>query len=152
MACEKTLLCLQYLKKDISDTETINDFAKQVEQIEKLDYLYLLTINDIRATNPALWNGWKHQLLKDLYILTRSKINKDPIKASADIARERRKNILSNLNDNNKKIVENYFHNFDDSYFNKNITSSLEWQSEFILKNKDLELIVGCRNRFENFN
>ncbi len=137
-------------KKDISDTETINDFAKQVEQIEKLDYLYLLTINDIRATNPALWNGWKHQLLKDLYILTRSKINKDPIKASADIARERRKNILSNLNDNNKKIVENYFHNFDDSYFNKNITSSLEWQSEFILKNKDLELIVGCRNRFEN--
>ncbi|MBR52116.1 MAG: hypothetical protein CMD58_06350 [Gammaproteobacteria bacterium] len=137
-------------KKDISDTETINDFAKQVEQIEKLDHLYLLTINDIRATNPALWNGWKHQLLKDLYILTRSKINKDPIKASADIARERRKNILSNLNDNNKKIVENYFHNFDDSYFNKNITSSLEWQSEFILKNKDLELIVGCRNRFEN--
>ena len=57
-------------KKDIGEAETIIEFAKQVEQSEKLDYLYLLTINDIRATNPALWNGWKHQLLKDLYILT----------------------------------------------------------------------------------
>ena len=65
-------------KKDIGQEETIIEFAKQVEQSEKLDYLYLLTINDIRATNPALWNGWKHQLLKDLYILTRSKINKEP--------------------------------------------------------------------------
>ena len=63
-------------KKDIGEAETIIEFAKQVEQSEKLDYLYLLTINDIRATNPTLWNGWKHQLLKDLYILTRSKINK----------------------------------------------------------------------------
>ena len=57
-------------KKDISEPETINEFIKHVEQDEKLDYLYLLTINDIRATNPALWNGWKHQLLKDLYILS----------------------------------------------------------------------------------
>ena len=63
-------------KKDISDPLTINDFAKEVEQNEKLNYLYLLTVNDIRATNPALWNGWKHQLLRDLYTLTRSKINK----------------------------------------------------------------------------
>ena len=81
-------------KKDIGEAETIIEFAKQVEQSEKLDYLYLLTINDIRATNPALWNGWKHQLLKkDLYILTRSKINKEPLIASSSIALERKMKI-----------------------------------------------------------
>ena len=55
-------------KKDISDNETIKEFAKNIQQIEKLDYLYLLTVNDIRATNPALWNGWKHQLLSLIHI------------------------------------------------------------------------------------
>ena len=67
-------------KKDISDSQTINSFADLVTNTERLDYLYLLTINDIRATNPALWNGWKHGLLRDLFLLTRSKLNKEPIK------------------------------------------------------------------------
>ena len=75
--------------RDITDPETIDKFTQNVGQAEKLDYLYLLTVNDIRATNPALWNGWKHQLLKDLYLLTRSKINKEPMKVSSEIAKDR---------------------------------------------------------------
>ena len=47
-------------KKDISDMDTIEEFANLAGTTEKLDYLYLLTVNDIRATNPALWNGWKY--------------------------------------------------------------------------------------------
>jgi [protein-PII] uridylyltransferase len=137
-------------KKDISDSQTIDDFASEVEQNEKLNYLYLLTVNDIRATNPALWNGWKHQLLRDLYILTRSKINKNPIKASSDIALERKKAVLSELNKDDKAFVKSYFSKFDDSYFNKNATDSLIWQSNLIIKNKDNDLIVACKNRFEN--
>ena len=57
-------------KKDIADPNTVSEFLAEVKQDEKLNYLYLLTINDIRATNPALWNGWKHQLLRDLYLLS----------------------------------------------------------------------------------
>ena len=137
-------------KKDISDSQTIDEFASEVEQNEKLNYLYLLTVNDIRATNPALWNGWKHQLLRDLYILTRSKINKNPIKASSDIALERKKAVLSELNKDNKAFVKSYFSKFDDSYFNKNATDSLIWQSHLIIQNKDNDLIVACKNRFGN--
>ncbi len=44
-------------KKDISDPDTIGSFANIVLNTERLDYLYLLTVNDIKATNPALWNG-----------------------------------------------------------------------------------------------
>ena len=137
-------------KKDIGQEETIIEFAKQVEQSEKLDYLYLLTINDIRATNPALWNGWKHQLLKDLYILTRSKINKEPLIASSSIALERKKNTLFAFKGNDGEVLKSYLSNLDNSYFNKNLSESLKWQAALIVKNKDKDLIVGCKTIFEN--
>ena len=137
-------------KKDISDPITVNDFAKEVEQNEKLNYLYLLTVNDIRATNPALWNGWKHQLLRDLYTLTRSKINKNPIKASSDIALDRKNSVLSELNKDEKSFVKNYFSKFSDSYFNKNATESLKWQSQLIIQNKNCDLVIACKNKFDN--
>ena len=137
-------------KKDIGEAETIIEFAKQVEQSEKLDYLYLLTINDIRATNPALWNGWKHQLLKDLYILTRSKINKEPLIASSSIALERKKNTLLAFSVNDGEVLESYLSNLGNGYFNKNLSESLKWQAALIVKNKDKDLIVGCKNIFEN--
>ena len=137
-------------KKDISDPLTINDFAKEVEQNEKLNYLYLLTVNDIRATNPALWNGWKHQLLRDLYTLTRSKINKNPIKASSDIALDRKDAVLSELDKDEKSFVKNYFSKFSDSYFNKNATESLKWQSQLIIQNKNCDLVIACKNKFDN--
>ena len=137
-------------KKDISEPETINEFIKHVEQDEKLDYLYLLTINDIRATNPALWNGWKHQLLKELYILSRSKINQQPVMASSKIALERKNNVFIKFKKDERNILEKYFVNLDDSFFNKNDTESLSWQSSLIIKNQNKNIVVGCKGIFEN--
>ena len=138
-------------KKDIADPNTVSEFLAEVEQNEKLDYLYLLTINDIRATNPALWNGWKHQLLRDLYLLTRSKINKEPIKASSQISLDRQKNVINSFkNKDEKQLIKKHFKNFEDSYFNKNTSKSLIWQSELIIKNKNNNLIVGCKRKFDN--
>ena len=138
-------------KKDIADPNTVSEFLAQVKQDEKLNYLYLLTINDIRATNPALWNGWKHQLLRDLYLLTRSKINKEPVKASSQISLDRQKNVINNFKNNDQKLlVKKYFKNFEDSYFNKHSSKSLIWQSELIIKNKNNKLIVGCKRKFDD--
>ncbi len=138
-------------KKDIADPNTVSEFLAEVKQDEKLDYLYLLTINDIRATNPALWNGWKHQLLRDLYLLTRSKINKEPIKASSQISLDRQKNVINNFkNKIEKQLIKKHFENFEDSYFNKHSSKSLIWQSELIIKNKNNKLIVGCKRKFDD--
>ncbi|MBT8118330.1 MAG: [protein-PII] uridylyltransferase [Gammaproteobacteria bacterium] len=63
-------------RKDISDPDVISAFAEQVENIERLDYLYLLTICDIRATNPQQWNDWKDKLLGELYNKTAALLNK----------------------------------------------------------------------------
>ncbi len=54
-------------RKDISDPDIIYEFASHIGTIERLNYLYLLTVADIRATSPSLWNSWKDSLLKQLY-------------------------------------------------------------------------------------
>ena len=54
-------------RQDIYDPQTIAHFCSLLPQTEYLDYLYLLTVADICATNPTLWNAWKDSLLKELY-------------------------------------------------------------------------------------
>lgn len=138
-------------KKDISDPDTINTFAELVITTERLDYLYLLTINDIRATNPALWNGWKHGLLRDLFLLTRSKLNKEPLKTIKEISKDRKNNLVKNYtNLNEKKEIQNYLKLFDDAYFSKNNLERLSWQSDLILKAAMSSSVIGCRKCFGN--
>jgi len=54
-------------RKDISDPDVVNEFASQMQHQVNLDYLYLLTVADIRGTNPTTWNSWKDSLLAELY-------------------------------------------------------------------------------------
>ncbi|HVI28826.1 [protein-PII] uridylyltransferase [Hansschlegelia sp.] len=53
--------------RDLSDRRTIEDFAKIVQSPERLKMLFILTIADIKAVGPGVWNGWKGQLLRTLY-------------------------------------------------------------------------------------
>ncbi|MBI1648266.1 [protein-PII] uridylyltransferase [Hyphomicrobium sulfonivorans] len=53
--------------RDLSDPKTIRDFADVVQSPERLKLLLLLTVADIRAVGPGVWNGWKGQLLRTLY-------------------------------------------------------------------------------------
>jgi len=54
-------------KRDLADWKTIADFVAQVQTVERLRLLSLLTIVDIRAVGPGVWNGWKRQLINELY-------------------------------------------------------------------------------------
>ena len=62
-------------RKDISDPDVISTFAEKMKNIKRLDYLYLLTISDIRGTNPKQWNDWKDKLLSELYNKTAAFLN-----------------------------------------------------------------------------
>jgi [protein-PII] uridylyltransferase len=61
------LMSATAFKRDLSDFKTILDFAKEVQSPERLRLLVVLTIVDIRAVGPGVWNGWKRQLLTDLF-------------------------------------------------------------------------------------
>lgn len=54
-------------KRDLSDPKTIQDFCDIVKSPERLRLLVVLTVVDIRAVGPGVWNGWKGQLLRELY-------------------------------------------------------------------------------------
>ena len=54
-------------KLDISDPQTIGTFVERVQSPERLKLLLVLTVADIRAVGPKVWNGWKAALLRELY-------------------------------------------------------------------------------------
>ncbi len=57
-------------KRDVSDPGTVAAFARIVENPERLRLLLVITVADIRAVGPGVWNGWKGQLLRELYNAT----------------------------------------------------------------------------------
>jgi [protein-PII] uridylyltransferase len=54
-------------KRDLNDPKTIDDFVEEVQSPERLRLLLCLTVVDMRATGPNVWNNWKAQLLRELY-------------------------------------------------------------------------------------
>jgi [protein-PII] uridylyltransferase len=54
-------------KLDIGDQQTIANFVERVQSPERLKLLFVLTVADIRAVGPKVWNGWKSALLRELY-------------------------------------------------------------------------------------
>ena len=63
-------------RKDLSDPQVIFDFARLVGDQTRLDYLYVLTVADINATNPSLWNSWRASLMRQLYTETKRALSR----------------------------------------------------------------------------
>ena len=73
-------------RRDLSDHRTIETFADVVGGIDRLNMLFVLTVCDIRAVGPGVWNGWKAELLRTLYWETENLIEGE----RSVVARERR--------------------------------------------------------------
>ena len=73
-------------KRDLNDPKTVADFAELVQSPERLRLLLCLTVADIRAVGPQVWNGWKASLLREIYNLTEERLSG----ASATDVREAR--------------------------------------------------------------
>jgi [protein-PII] uridylyltransferase len=64
------LMSATAFKRDLADFKTILDFGQAVQSPERLRLLLVLTVVDIRAVGPGVWNSWKRQLLSDLFEAT----------------------------------------------------------------------------------
>jgi [protein-PII] uridylyltransferase len=85
--------------RDISDPQTVRDFADAVQSPERLKLLLLLTVADIRAVGPGVWNGWKGQLLRSLYYNTEPLLagghTRQPLQARINAAQSRLRDALA---------------------------------------------------------
>ncbi len=123
-------------KKDVHDKHTVDEFIATVDTIDKLNYLFLLTINDIRGTNPNLWNSWKHDLLKSLYMTSRSILNQEEVPQKRSIQDRKVRTLETFAEDENKKISK-IWKMLPESYFQKNNIESLKAHAKIIINYDD---------------
>ena len=76
-------------KRDVTDPATVAAFANIVENPERLRLLLVLTVADIRAVGPGVWNGWKGQLMRELYAATETVFRGGRTSDAAGTARRR---------------------------------------------------------------
>ncbi|MDQ5939669.1 MAG: [protein-PII] uridylyltransferase, partial [Pseudomonadota bacterium] len=131
-------------RKDISDPDVILEFAQKVGSTEYLNYLYLLTVADIRATNPELWNSWKDALLKELYSETYTVIRKGLPNPAALADRlventQEAKAELLKLGMIEASINQAWQHVSDD-YFLRYSADEIAWHTLAIAASKESEL------------
>ncbi len=108
-------------KKDIYDPNVIRELALLIGDELRLDYLYLLTVCDVRATNPNLWNSWKKRLFDDLYLLTKKALREgleEPIDKE-ELIKEKITLTKTELSNYQFENVEDFLSYFDDDYFIK---------------------------------
>ena len=124
-------------KKDIGDPDVIDEFAAMVRDPLHLDYLYVLTIADVRGTNPKLWNSWKATLFGDLYHLTHRALRRgldNPIDRE-QLVIEKKSQARESLTEMgiSEDQVDEVWQLFDDSYFLRHRTEEIVWHTEWLV-------------------
>ncbi|MBX7146646.1 MAG: [protein-PII] uridylyltransferase [Alphaproteobacteria bacterium] len=107
-------------KRDIDQPETIIHFASFVQSLEKLRLLFILTVVDISAVGPNVWNTWKYDLLSTLYYRTELYLTGGFINQHLNL-----KKMLNNLDvidglnflKKEKEYIEYFINNIPDAYW-----------------------------------
>ena len=134
-------------RKDISDPEVIAEFTSTVNTLEKLDYLYLLTMCDIRATNPKHWSSWKHKLLIELYNKAAQALQQGfgyQANRQDDIDHNRTYAFRSLSKEGFGTLeIGELWNNFTDEYFLRHKPDEIVWHTRLIIQhaNKDTPVV-----------
>ncbi|MDQ7075638.1 MAG: [protein-PII] uridylyltransferase [Gammaproteobacteria bacterium] len=133
-------------RKDISDPEVIHDFASQVSSVKYLTHLYLLTVADIRGTNPELWNSWKDNLLKELYYKTLSALRRgldNPLDRAEHIQAVQEEALeLMQPQQNQQAALQTLWRDFGDNYFLRHSAKEVVWHSSAILAHHETSPLI----------
>lgn len=127
------LMSMTAQRKDITDPEIIHAFATAVGDQTTLAHLYLLTVADIRATNPNLWNSWKDALLKELYLTTRWVFRRGltrPVQQAEKIASARTESraLLAQLGIADE-VIDEVWKILNDEYFLRYLPEEVAWHT-----------------------
>ena len=125
-------------KRDISDPPTIAQFAELVGTVERLRLLLVLTVSDIRAVGPGLWNDWKGQLLRDLYRLTEAALHggrsdEESVRAHlAEIAANAKEQLLKDVGEH-EAILDDWLGALEDGYWINHDAEARIWHAREVI-------------------
>lgn len=142
------LMSITAQRKDISDPEVIQEFARTVGNENRLNHLYLLTVADIRGTNPSLWNSWRDSLLRELYMATRRVLRLEeeaPLSKEEEVIQiqQAARSLLHTMGLPDSAI-DRVWQYFSNSYFLRCLPEECAWQTLAIAEatEDDLPLIL----------
>lgn len=143
------LMSMTAQRKDISDPEVIQEFATVMGDKLHLDYLYAMTVADIRATNPELWNTWRASLMRQLYLSTKRALRlglENPVAREERIA-DKKENAMQRLRDHgfSTEEIETIWKNADDEYFVRESATNISWHTGAIIKSEDRDTLVSIK-------
>jgi [protein-PII] uridylyltransferase len=142
-------------REDTSDAAVITKFARTVSNQERLDNLYLLTVADIRGTNPHVWNDWKGQLLMDLYLATSRALQRG-VDAPVDLkeqVKDTRLETASLLSKHAYTIdaANLYWDTLEPDYFLRYRPEIIAWHTQNLLSTSVTDLpLVSARLQIES--
>ena len=125
-------------KKDIMDPEVITEFARRVGDQVHLDYLYVLTVSDVRGTNPKLWNSWKASLFDEFYERVKKALRRglempiDPEELIAGAQQEARA-LLAEENVP-AEAVDRVWATLTEAYFQRHSPAEISWHTRLLLE------------------
>ena len=134
------LMSITAQKKDISDPDVVKTFAEKLGDMEHLDHLYTLTVADINATNPKLWNTWRSSLMRQLYTHARDIIRSGldrPVDYQMLIEDTKFAASESLVNEFSFDQVQSVWKELGDEYFIKESADEIAWHTRAILQHGD---------------
>jgi [protein-PII] uridylyltransferase len=85
-------------RRDTADEQLAVDLAVQVGSPDLLQMLYILTAADLAAVGPDVWDGWKAEIVTDLYHRTMQQLAGDsPATTLEELRRQRREEVRTSL-------------------------------------------------------
>ncbi|MDO4251146.1 MAG: [protein-PII] uridylyltransferase, partial [Moraxella sp.] len=148
---EHLTMSLTAQKKDIHDPEVLSEFAQFVGNKERLDFLYILTVADMNATNSQLWNSWRATLLRQLYLGTERLLALDSSNATSMFIAARKERALARLqpalNDGTLSYdaIHHLWQSLGASYIAKETGNTLAWHAHTILTHTGQFPLIALR-------
>lgn len=122
--------------EDIDDPDVVQEFAEKVGTRTRLDYLYLLTVADMRGTNPARWNSWKAALLDHLHTRTREALERglDQPKQQDEVITQRQLEARNRLTEKgfDSDQLNLLWMALSTDYFLQNNVDAIVWHTELL--------------------
>ncbi|MFM2640363.1 bifunctional uridylyltransferase/uridylyl-removing protein GlnD [Vibrio chagasii] len=135
------LMSVTAQRRDIYDPDVITEFAKKVRDEESLELLVCLTVADICATNPELWNSWKRTLLAELFHSTQRALRRG-LENPVDVRDRIRHNqqmasALLRKEGFTAREIEVLWQRFKADYFLRHTHKQIAWHCEHLLRLED---------------